>query len=352
MRFRITTFSSDPPHLQEMEFSLDPKSLGALVFWENVVQSLRQVYVRFHGSSPPLTHTSLQHASVGLFIRQISKKKAAILVMLCLGGVDYDSRYFALVYAGVYIPVLIQPLNQPTESKSWQLIAARVTCSIALASMMPISQSVLTDSVPNARRGAAFGLLGFWSSLGQVANSPRCPIVPMAQSSDASLMSRGSAARFRPSSPPRLRFAALGRLGATAEPQRGPGGLQVFHLGILGGDVYGWRLSFLLVGVTSAVLGAVIQAPPAPLRPPPPRSPILATDCRTPSSACATHTMRASSRAPTGPTPARARTEPDEVEAQPNQDRAGPVTGPQRWLPVPSPIPPVLSSPSPPSLHA
>ena len=49
-----------------------------------------------------------------------------------------------------------------------QLVGARLLCAVALASMMPISQSILTDAVPSSRRGAAFGKLGFWSSMGQV----------------------------------------------------------------------------------------------------------------------------------------------------------------------------------------
>ena len=42
----------------------------------------------------------------------------------------------------------------------------RLCSAVALASMMPISQSVLTDLIPVNRRGRAFGRLGFWSGMG------------------------------------------------------------------------------------------------------------------------------------------------------------------------------------------
>jgi hypothetical protein len=51
-----------------MEFSLDPKSLGALVFWENVVQSLRFEREYFL-SLLDIDLGYWQYTNLGVFIR-------------------------------------------------------------------------------------------------------------------------------------------------------------------------------------------------------------------------------------------------------------------------------------------
>ena len=116
-----------------------------------------------------------------------------------------------------------------------QLVGARLLCAVALASMMPISQSILTDAVPSSRRGAAFGKLGFWSSMGQVP-----PLTPFGWSKSRLLTRRFG-----------LSWQGIG--GTVSTLIAG----QVFDVGF--GEVHGWRLAFLGVGVSSVILGILIQ---------------------------------------------------------------------------------------------
>jgi MFS family permease len=135
--------------------------------------------------------------------------------------------------------------------------------------MMPISQSVLTDSIPSSRRGAAFGMLGFWSSMGQVALILTPGPIPFVTEQlwagnrrhylDPHLCSgpsRSSTARHFHGRAGHL--LAMAHSFTTSCAQRRLR-RQVFHFGAFGGDIYGWRLGFLMVGITSVILGVVIQ---------------------------------------------------------------------------------------------
>ena len=95
----------------------------------------------------------------------------------------------------------------------------RLCSALALASMMPISQSVLTDPIPAAKRGKAFGRLGFWSGMGGMIGGS---------------VSTALAARY----------FSLTYLGEDLAPREG---------------IRGWRVVFFAVGIASLLLAAVVN---------------------------------------------------------------------------------------------
>ena len=110
----------------EIDFGLAPKQLAQLVLYENILQSL----------ATPVW---------GYFSDRKSRRVLLILACTFWGG--------ATILVG----------TAPTFST---MFSFRLMSALALGSMMPLSQSVLTDLIPAEKRGLAFGRLGFWSNIG------------------------------------------------------------------------------------------------------------------------------------------------------------------------------------------
>lgn len=103
-----------------------PKQVGAMVFWQNCFKSLAMI-------------------AWGFVADRRNRKELLSRACLAWGALTF----------GVAL------------CQSFTMLAAlRIVSVSVLAIMMPLSQGMLSDLVAPARRGAAFGRLGFWSNVG------------------------------------------------------------------------------------------------------------------------------------------------------------------------------------------
>eukprot|EP01045_Picozoa_sp_COSAG04_P017169 COSAG04_NODE_1499_length_6523_cov_2.604141_4_plen_380_part_00 len=113
----------------EMDFAVSPKQLGSMVLVQNVLKSAATIFW-------------------GFVADRLSRKQ--LLARACL------------VWGALTLAIAI--------CTSFTTLAALRVLSVAvLAVMMPLSQGMLSDMIAPARRGSAFGRLGFWSNLGAMA---------------------------------------------------------------------------------------------------------------------------------------------------------------------------------------
>ena len=110
----------------EMDYFVSPKQLGRMVFWQNCLKSLATIAWGFVADR---------------------RDRKQLLSRACLA-------WGALTLAVALC------------SSFTMLAALRIVSVSVLAIMMPLSQGMLSDLVSPARRGAAFGRLGFWSNIG------------------------------------------------------------------------------------------------------------------------------------------------------------------------------------------